>query len=104
MVADDVEAILFVRFPQFPSSRAFGDAPVVTPWEYRSRLPAVPQVVPVPDRPFPDALRDADLLPPPRPPSAYAAAIWGVLLVVGIPMFLYRQWKRWRERARSASR
>ena len=98
MVADDVEAILLVRFPQFPSSRAFGDAPAVTPWEYQSRLPPVPQVVPVPVRPFPKALRDADLLPAARPASAYAAAIWGVLSVVGIPIFLYRQWRRWRER------
>jgi hypothetical protein len=99
MVAADVEAILFVRFPQFPSSRAFGDAPAVSPREYQSRLPAVPKVVPVPDRPFPAALRDADLLPSDRPASAYAAAIWGVLLVVGIPIFLYRQWRRWRERS-----
>jgi hypothetical protein len=101
MIADDVDAILFVRFPQFPSSRAFGDAPVATPWEFQSRLPEIPQVVPVPNRPFPDALRDPDLLPPPRPASAYAAAIWGTLLVVGIPIYLYRLWKRWR--ARSAS-
>jgi hypothetical protein len=101
MIAEDVEAIYFVRIPQFPSSRAFGDAPVVTPWEFRSRLPNAPQVVPVPDRPFPDALRDADLLPPARPASAYAAAIWGTLLVVGIPIYLYRLWKR--RRARNAS-
>jgi hypothetical protein len=101
MIAEDVDAIFFVRLPQFPSSRAFGDAPVVTPREFRSRLPQVPQIVPVPDRPFPEALRDADLLAPPRPPSAYAAAIWGTLLVVGIPIYLYRLWRRWR--ARSAS-
>ncbi len=101
MIAGDLDALLFVRFPQFPSSRAFGDAPVATPWEYRSRLPAVPQVVPVPERPFPAKLRDADLLPPPRPASAYAAAIWGTLLVVGIPIYLYRRWKRWRERSAS---
>jgi hypothetical protein len=101
MIAEDIDAIFFIRFPQFPSSRAFGDAPVVTPWEFQSRLPEVPQIVPVPDRPFPSALRDADLLPPPRPPSAYAAAIWGTLLVVGIPIYFYRLWKRWR--ARSAS-
>jgi hypothetical protein len=99
MIAEDVDALLFVRFPQFPSSRAFGDAPVVTPREFQSRLPAVPQVVPVPDRPFPAALRDPDLLPGRRPASAYAAAIWGTLLLVGIPLYLYRLWKRWRERS-----
>ena len=101
MIAEDVEAIFFVRFPQIPSSRAVGDAPVVTPREFQSRLPKVPQLVPVADRPFPDALRDADLRPPPRPASAYAAAIWGTLLVVGIPIYLYRLWRRWR--ARNAS-
>ncbi|MEO8304935.1 MAG: hypothetical protein ABI724_12515 [Betaproteobacteria bacterium] len=103
MISEDLEAILFVRLPQFPSSRVFGDAPAVSPGEYHSRLPPVPQVVPVPERPFPAALRDADLLPAGRPPSAYAAAIWGTLLIVGIPMFLYRQWRRWRVRDRSAN-
>ena len=101
MIAEDVDAIFLMRFPQFPSSRLFGDAPVATPWEFQSRLPEVPQVVPVPDRPFPDALRDSDLRPPSRPPSAYAAAVWGTLLLVGIPILVYRLWCRWR--ARNAS-
>ncbi len=101
MIAEDLEALLFVRIPQFPSSRAFGDAPVVTPWEYRSRMPKDPQIVPVPQRPFPASLRDGDLLPPPRPASAYAAAIWGTLLLVGIPIYVYGCWKRWRERSAS---
>jgi hypothetical protein len=103
MIAEDLDAILFLRIPQFPSSRAFGDAPIVTPWEFHARLPAEPQIVPVPPRPFPNALRDPDLLPAKRPASAYAAAVWGTLCVVGIPIFLYRRWKRWREKARSAS-
>jgi hypothetical protein len=101
MIAEDVETILFVRLPQFPSSRAFGAAAAVSPGEYHSRLPPVPQVVPVPARPFPAALRDDDLLPPERPPSAYAAAIWGLLSIVGIPLFLYGRWKRWRDRSAS---
>jgi hypothetical protein len=97
MLSDDVEAILFVRFPQFPSSRVFGDAPVVSPWEFQSRMPAVPQIVPVPDRPFPDGLRDPDLLPVANPASDYAAMIWGVLSIVGIPVVAWRLWKRWRK-------
>lgn len=105
MLAADLDALLFVRFPQFPSSRAFGDAPAVTPWEFHSRVPADPgqvQIVPVPARPFPVALRDRDLLPAKRPASAYVAAIWGVLLLVGIPVFLYGKWRQWRKRASSA--
>jgi hypothetical protein len=105
MLAADVEAIAFLRFPQFPSSRAFGDAPAITAWEFHARVPAEPgaaQIVPVPPRPFPDALRDPDLLPPPRPASDYAEIVWGVLLVVPIPFLLYRGWRRWR--ARRASR
>jgi hypothetical protein len=65
MISQDIEAILFVRFPQFPSSRRFGDAPVVTPWA-PNRAAQSPEVVPVPDRPFAE-LRDADCCPPPDP-------------------------------------
>ena len=103
MLAADVEAIVFVRFPQFPSSRVFGDAPAVTVREFHARVPAEPglmQIVPVPARPFPAALRDPDLLPAERPASAYAAAIWGILSIVGIPIFIYRRWQRWRRRDR----
>ncbi len=103
MLAEDLDALAFVRFPQFPSSRAFGDAPAVTTWEYRSLIPndpALVQIVPVPPRPFPDALRDPDLIPTAWRPSDYAALVWGVLSVVGIPFLLWRLW-RWR-RARHA--
>ena len=106
MLAADVEALVFLRFPQFPSSRAFGDAPAVTVREFHSRVPAEPglmQIVPVPARPFPAALRDPDLLPAERPRSAYAAVIWGILLIVGIPIFLFHWWQRWRSGHRDAS-
>ena len=42
MLAEDLDALAFVRFPQFPSSRAFGDAPAVTTWEYRALIPNDP--------------------------------------------------------------
>jgi hypothetical protein len=61
MLAEDVDAIAYLRVPQFPSSRADGDAPVTSIAEYRSRLPKDPasmQIIPLPPRPFPDALRD----------------------------------------------
>ena len=102
MLADDLDALAFVRFPQFPSSRAFGDAPAVTTWEYKARVPndpALAQIVPVPPRPFPVALQDPDLLPHTLRPSDYALALWSVLSVVGIPFLLWRAW-RWRTRFR----
>ena len=39
MLAQDLQALAFLRFPQFPSSRVFGDAPAVSTWEYRTRVP-----------------------------------------------------------------
>ena len=96
MLAEDLEALAFVRFPQFPSSRAFGDAPVVTVSEYRKRIPkdpALAQIVPLPPRPFPDELRDDDLIAPPRHMSYYAALIWGAVGVGGIALAI-RRWRR----------
>ena len=98
MFVEDLDALAFVRFPQFPSSRAFGDAPAVTTWEYKALIPndpALVRIVPVPPRPFPEALRDPDLIPPPWRPSDYAVLIWGLLTVIGIPILLWRLWK-WR--------
>jgi len=102
LLAEDIGALAFVRFPQFPSSRAFGDAPAVTTWEYKALIPndpALVQIVPVPPRPFPEALRYADLIPPPWRPSDYAVLVWGLLRVVGFPMVLWRLW-RWRHMRR----
>jgi hypothetical protein len=102
MLAQDMDALAFVRFPQFPSSRAFGDAPAVTTWEYKALIPndpALMQIVPVPPRPFPEELRDPDLIPSPWRPSDYAVLVWGLLTVVGIPVVLWRLW-RWRHMRR----
>jgi len=96
MLAADVEAVAFLRFPQLPSSRAFGGAPAVTTWEYRSLVPADPaeaQIVAVPPRPFPAGMRDPDLLPAPRRPSDVAAAGW-MALAIGIVVWLL--WRWWR--------
>ena len=97
MLAEDVDALAFLRFPQFPSSRAFGDAPAVTTREFKVRLPDDParaQIVPVPARPFPDFLRDPDLVPRAWRPSDFAALVWGVASIVGIPILLWRAWRR----------
>jgi hypothetical protein len=106
MLAADLAGLAWLRFPQLPSSRALGAAPAVTTWEYRTMVPADPamaQIVPVPPRPFPDALRDPDLLSPLRPPSDVVAMVWGVLLVVGIPWVVRELWRRWRARKRESA-
>jgi hypothetical protein len=57
---DDVEAIMFVRIPQIPSSRAFGTYPVLTFNEYQTRVPKNRrdwQVVPLSPRPLPETLQ-----------------------------------------------
>ena len=92
----DLEAILFLRIPQLPSSRAWGDYPVASAREYHARVPSDPaqrQIIPVPARPFPQRLRDPDVLPPPRPRSQLALAMWAVLSVVGIPWLVWRWWR-----------
>ncbi len=58
---NDVEAVMFIRIPQIPSSRAFGTYPVLTFNDYEKRVPEDRndwQVVPVPPRPFPEQLRN----------------------------------------------
>ncbi len=96
-LGQDLQALAFLRFPQFPSSRAFGNAPAVSTWEYRTLVPSDPamaQIVPVPPRPFPAELRDSDLRPAPWTPADYATLVWGVLVVVGLPFLLWRGWRR----------
>ena len=107
MLAADLDALVYLQFPQFPSSRAWGDAPVATLREYRQRLPRNPaqlKTVPVPPRPFPAALHDADLLPPAAPPSEWIAAFWGILSVAGIPWVVRRWWRRRSAQTRPARR
>ncbi|MDB5960311.1 MAG: hypothetical protein JWP59_1605 [Massilia sp.] len=67
---DDVEAIILVKIPQVPSSRVPGAAPAYSFDDYMSRVPADQaqwQIVPVPPRPFPAALRDASTNAPASP-------------------------------------
>ena len=105
MLALDLDALAFLRFPQFPSSRKYGDAPAATVFEYRTRVPDPdhPQIVPVPARPFPDSLRDPDLLPPPRHFSDYAMLVWVTLALVGVPLLVWTLWRRWHARRDAAA-
>ncbi|MEO8740999.1 MAG: hypothetical protein ABI537_15020 [Casimicrobiaceae bacterium] len=102
MLVQDIEAIAWLRVPQLPSSRAWGDYPVDTAWEYTRRVPRSPadrKIIPVPPRLLPTLLRDSDLLPAPRRQGEYAIVAWAVLSVVGIPWLLWRAWRRRRARA-----
>lgn len=96
MLAEDIEALVWLRVPQLPSSRVWGDFAVVTGREYAARLPADRSqavIIPVPPRPFPPELRDPDLLPLPPSRSARAVALWAVVSLVGIPWLLWRWWR-----------
>jgi len=97
MLAEDLVAIVGVRVPQIPSSRRFGTWPVVNPREYLGAIPHDPadaQVVPVPPRPFPAALRDPDLLPTPTRRSTMPLIVWavaGVLLAAWLAGWAWRK-------------
>ena len=82
LLATDVEAIGFLSLPQFPSSRATGGPPAASLAEYRARLPADPtrmQIIPLPARPFPQELRDPDLLRAPWWPSDWVVVGWSAI-------------------------
>lgn len=95
---DDLEAIVFVRIPQFPSSRAFGRAPVLTLAEYQERVPKDKsqwQIVPVPPRPFPDEMKDPAAPHDRRPPSWYAMYAYpAVLALIVTAVWRYRARRR----------
>jgi hypothetical protein len=98
MLHDDVEAILFVRIPQIPSSRAFGTYPVASFDEYMARVPKDRKdwkIVPVDARVFPDQLRDH----PVEHPLLSDTAI-GVLAVSGLALLLVTPIVIWRKRRR----
>lgn len=84
---EDIEALVFVRIPQIPSSRAFGSYPVWSIDEYMQRVPEDKsqwKIVPVEPRPFPAALRTPDTLSdeplPPWVPAAVALLVLAGLI------------------------
>ncbi len=86
LLREDIEAIVFVRMPQLPSSRAFGSFPVASIDEYMKRVPEDKsqwKIVPVDPRPFPRELIEPDTLKDePKPP--WAPALGGFVLVAGM--------------------
>lgn len=97
MLADDVEALIYVRIPQFPSSRALGQAPVASYDEYMSRVPEDKskwKIVPVPPRPFPVEMKDAQAPAEPSPPSSLALVAYGGVFGVSAAGLWRRRSKR----------
>lgn len=77
MMAEDIEALVYVRIPQFPSSRAMGQAPVASLDEFMARAPADRsqwKIVPTDPRPFPVELKDPQAPGEEPLPSSYALA------------------------------
>jgi len=85
----DVEALVLVRIPQVPSSRAMGSNPVFSFDEFMKRAPANRadwKIVPVGPRPFPEELRDKTVAvasPPSLVPLPIAGIAFGGMLGVG---------------------
>lgn len=110
-LGSDVEALVFVRIPQVPSSRAYGLAPVASFSEYLNQAPKDRgqwKIVPTEPRPFPDALREhqpaaADAALVPLPVALAALALFLLLATV---MYGVTRWRRRRttpDEAKSAA-
>jgi hypothetical protein len=96
LLVEDIEALVFLRVPQLPSSRAWGDSPIVSVGEYTARVPSDPakaKIIPVPARPFPAALRDPDLRPTTPRRGTRALTLWGVVTVIAVPWIVWH-WLR----------
>ena len=85
LLREDLEALVFVRLPQLPSSRAFGSFPGASIGEYMKRVPEDKsqwKVVPVERRPFPQELIEPDTLSD-APLPLWALALGGFVQVAG---------------------
>ncbi len=86
LLREDIEAIVFVRTPQLPSSRAFGSFPVASIDEYMKRVPEDKsqwKIVPVDPRPFLKELIEQDtLIDEPMPP--WTPALGSFVLIAGL--------------------
>lgn len=103
MLAADLVALVGVRLPQIPSSRPFGTWPVANPREFLTVIPRDPddwQVVPVPLRPFPAHLRDADLREPPPRRSTWPLVAWTLAGVAPLAWVAGLAWRALRRALR----
>jgi hypothetical protein len=96
-LAHDIEALVFLRVPQFPSSRVWGDWPIASVDEYTARVPSDPakaKIIPVPPRPFPDSLRCPGYLSVPPRRGYGALAIWGAVAMLALLWAVWRGLKQ----------
>ena len=92
-LVSDVQQVLAVHVPQFPSSRVLGSWPVTCSAEYRQRVPADPvarKIIPVPPRPFPPELADPQSQVEPPLRSEFAWRVWLALIVATCLLILGR--------------
>jgi hypothetical protein len=94
-----LQAIYFVRIPQIPSSRAFGQAPVYSFGQYLQQAPAERsqwKIIPVTPNPLPEKLKSGLALEPQTPPLVPLFAIFFLISVIGVAwLLLWALWKRW---------
>lgn len=82
---EDIEAIIYVKLPQLPSSRAFGSAPVASLDEYMKRVPedkAKWKIIPVEPRPMPEILKSKNPVAWTKDYSDYVVVTYGLLLLI----------------------
>lgn len=86
LLREDLEALVFVRIPQLPSSRVLGLFPVASIDEYMKRVPEDKsqwKIVPVDPRPFPSELIEPDTLSD-KPMLPWAPALGGFVVIAGM--------------------
>lgn len=91
LLREDLEALVFVRIPQLPSSRAFGLYPVASVDEYLKRAPADKsqwKIVPLEARPLPQELIPLDVYREPPAPSAEQPLLSTVALLAALAALL----------------
>lgn len=101
-----LEALYFVRIPQIPSSRAFGQAPVYSFAQYLQQAPAERsqwKIIPVTPNPLPETLKQGLARQPDSPSLLPAPAVLFLVSMVGCLWLLFklgqRLWRRWHTRS-----
>jgi len=101
-MAQQLEAIYFVRIPQIPSSRADGLAPVYSFAQYLQQAPADRsqwKIIPVTPNPLPQNLKDGLALKSQSPALLPLPAMLFLISVIGLIWVLLSGLKRWLRRA-----